>query len=135
MSSSYLSVPSLRRAKTASACGSRLLGNARVAAYIAVQEALMHRAAIADAAEVREFLTAVMRGEPTEQVPLFVDRGIQELAEAPPGFSSRLRAAELLSRLMGLFTDQVSVKVDQLPKITVCKDGSAFIDSAGDDLK
>lgn len=119
--------PSIKNDETASACGSRLLGNAKVAAYIAAQEAALHRATIADAVEMREFLTAVMRGQATEQVPVYVMRGIQELIGAPAGMSSRLRAVELLAKLMGLFTDTVSVSVTQMPKIVANPDGSVEI--------
>ena len=88
----------------------------------------MQDASIASATEVRQFLTSVMRGEPTEQVPLFVDKGLQELTDAKPGMSVRVKAAELLGRVMGLFSDQVSVSVSQMPRLIVNADGSAFKD-------
>ena len=122
--------PRIKNDNTASTAGTRLLRNVRVSAYIAAQEAALHDASIASATEVRQFLTSVMRGEATEQVPLFIMRGIQELSEAPAGMNSRIRAAELLGKVMGLFTDQVNVSVAAMPKITVCQDGSAWVDEA-----
>lgn len=120
--------PHVKTDATASVCGSRLLGKANISAYIAAQEAAMQDASIASATEVRQFLTSVMRGEPTEQVPLFVDKGLQELTDAKPGMSVRVKAAELLGRVMGLFSDQVSVSVSQMPRLIVNADGSAFKD-------
>ena len=121
--------PRVKNDETAKACGSRLLTKANVSAYIAAQEAAIHDASIASATEVRQFLTSVMRGEVTESVPVFVMRGVQELADAPAGLTPRIRAAELLGKVMGLFTDQVSVSVAEMPKITVCQDGSAFVEN------
>lgn len=120
--------PTVKNDEVASACGSRLLGNARVATYIATQEALMHRDTIADAVEVREFLTAVLRGQVTEQAPLFVDKGIQELVDGLPAVSVRVRAAELLGKTTGIFADQVNVNVARMPKIIAAVDGSVELD-------
>lgn len=68
----------------------------------------MHRDTIADAAEIREFLTAVMRGREPDTVPLSVGRGVQELVESPPAMNVRIRAAELLGKTTGLFDSQQS---------------------------
>lgn len=119
--------PNIKSDDVAKAAASRLLTAVNVRTYIAAQEAALHRATIADAVEMREFLTAVMRGQATEQVPVYVMRGIQELIDAPAGMSSRLRAVELLAKLMGLFTDTVSVSVTQMPKIVANPDGSVEI--------
>ena len=110
--------------------GWRLLRKAEVRDYLSAQEAAIHDASIASATEVRQFLTRVMRGEVTESVPVFVMKGIQELTDAPAGLTPRIRAAELLGKVMGLFTDQVSVSVAEMPKITVCQDGSAYVEDA-----
>lgn len=120
--------PHVKNDDTARACGSRLLAKANVSEYIARQEDAFHSESIASASEVRQFLTSVMRGEPTEQVPIFVDKGLQELTEARPGMSVRVKAAELLGKVMGLFSDQVSVNVTQMPRLIIGRDGSAFRD-------
>lgn len=119
--------PNIKNDETASAAGSRLLGNVRVSTYIATQEALLHRETIADAVEIREFLTSVMRGQTPDTIPLFVDRGVQELVEGVPAMGTRLRAAELLGKTTGLFTEQVRVDVSQMPKIISNPDGSVDI--------
>ena len=119
--------PRIKNDNAASTAGARLLRNVRVSEYLARQEAALHNASMADAAEVRQFLTAVMRGQEPDQVPLFIGDGVQRLKEGPPGLSPRIRAAELLGKLMGLFTDQVSVAVTQMPKIVAAPDGSVEI--------
>ena len=124
--------PRIKNDETARACGSRLLAKANVSAYIERQEAALHDASIASAVEVRQFLTRVMRGQETEPVPLMAGSGFQELVNAAPGVAPRIRAAELLGKLMGLFTEQVNVGLSKMPKITVCQDGSAWME---DDLK
>lgn len=120
--------PRIKNDNTASTAGARLLRNVRVSEYLAAQEAAIHDASMADAVEVRQFLTAVMRGDEPDQVPLFIGDGVQRLKEAPPGLTPRIRAAELLGKVMGMFTDQVNVAVSAMPKIIAAPDGSVEID-------
>ena len=119
--------PRVKNDNTAHSCGGKLLRKATVSAYIEAQEAAMHDASIADATEVRQFLTSVMRGQEIEQVPLLAGNGFQELVNASPGVTPRIRAAELLGKLMGLFTDQVNLSMTQMPKIVSAADGSVEI--------
>ena len=121
--------PRIKNDNSASTAGARLLRNVRVSAYVKAAEAAMHDASIADAREVRCFLTSVMRGQVTEPVPLLAGSGFQELVDAMPGVSPRIRAAELLGKLMGLYTDQVHVSMAQMPKIIRGGDGSVEIDA------
>lgn len=122
--------PRIKNDNAASTAGARLLRNVRVSEYLAQQEAALHDASVADAAEVRRFLTSVMRGDVVEPVPVFAMRGVQELVDAPAGVNSRIRAAELLGKLMGLFSESVSVSIAEMPRITVCQDGSAWMDES-----
>lgn len=58
--------------------------------------------------EVLEFLTSVMRAEPTEEVVGFLP-GVGALkATKEPSHKDRLRAAELLGKRYMLFTDKVN---------------------------
>ena len=100
--------PDIKNDDVAAAAGSRLLRNVKVSAYLEEQKEQMHRSTIADAAEIREFLTAVMRGREPDTVPLSVGRGVQELVESPPTMNVRIRAAELLGKTTGLFDSQQS---------------------------
>lgn len=71
---------------------------------------------IATAEEVREFLTQVIRGEVTEQVPIFVGGGIQQFKDKDITIKDRVKAAELLGKSYALFTDKQSVDI-QIPVV------------------
>lgn len=91
--------------KTAYSQGQRLLKHVEVKAYIAEQLDKLHSAKTADAQEVIETLTAIMRGEVTEEVPLLCGEGCQELADKNTAVKDRLKAAELLGKRYRLFDD------------------------------
>lgn len=119
--------PRVKSEDVAKVCASRLLTIANVSAYVTKREAVLQDARVASAREVREFLTGVLRGNISEYQLAYVGRGMQEIIDAPTAMSSRLKAAELLARMQGLFTDQVNVSVAQMPKITACGDGSVYL--------
>ena len=95
--------------KTAYSQGQRMLKNVEVRGYIEEQLALLHSERTADAQEVIEYLTAVMRGEHTEQVLRLIGEGVQVIADIDVSAKERLKAAELLGKRHGLFTDKVNV--------------------------
>lgn len=59
--------------------------------------------------EILEFLTAGVRGELTELVPILTDRGEQQIMKKQIGTKERVRCAELLGKRYGLFKENVSV--------------------------
>lgn len=96
--------------KTAYSQGQRMLKNVEVKTYIDEQMALIHSQKTADAQEVMEYLTSVMRGEHKEQVLYLVGDGIQSIRNIDVSAKDRLKAAELLGKAHLLFTDKVDVK-------------------------
>lgn len=88
----------------------------------------MDRAAIADAQEVAEYLTRVMRGEETEDNLKGVGAGMQVEIKQQVKPKDRLKAAELLGKHYSMFTDKVEVKGD-LPVIIV--DDIEIVDDLG----
>ena len=64
---------------------------------------------IATAEEVLEYLTGVQRGEIGEKVPVTGADGVTELVEVPARIKERTRAAELLGKRYGLFTERIEV--------------------------
>lgn len=64
---------------------------------------------IAKGEEVLQYLTSVMRGELTEEVPMLCGDGYQELKNKDVGAKDRLKAAELLGKRYGLFSDKVEL--------------------------
>ena len=67
--------------KTAKSIGQRLLTFVDLKQYIDTELEKLHSAKIADAQEVLEYLTAVMRGEHTEQVLKLAGDGIQTITD------------------------------------------------------
>lgn len=101
--------PNVKKDSVASANAVRLLGNAKVKTYIDEQLEKMHNERTADAQEVLEYLTSVMRGEQTEEVLRGVGMGEQTKTNIEVGAKDRLKAAELLGKRHALFTDKVDV--------------------------
>lgn len=95
--------------KTAYSQGQRMLKNVEVKAHLDEQIERMHNAKTADAKEVMEYLTAVMRGDYTEQVPIFIGEGVQKITDIDVSARDRLKAAELLGKAHMLFTDKVDM--------------------------
>lgn len=86
-----------------------LLKKAYIRDAIAEQLDQIRSEKIADATEVMEFLTAVMRGEVLFEALRFVGDGRQEIVEIHASTKDRLDAAELLGKRYGLFTDKVNI--------------------------
>lgn len=95
--------------KTAYSIGSENLTKPELKAYIQAQIDAIHDQKVADRDEVLRYLTAVMRGEHTEEIPLLVGDGIQTLTDKAVGAKERLKAAELLGKRYGLFNDKVTL--------------------------
>ncbi len=68
-----------------------------------------HKQNTAQADEVIEFLTSVMRGEEVDNIPLLTVLGSQELTEGKPSARDRVRAAEMLGKHYALFTDRTQI--------------------------
>lgn len=95
--------------KTAKQIGQRMLTNVDLKDYIDAQLERIHNEKTADAQEVMEYLTSVMRGEHTEQVLKLVGDGVQTVTDIDVSAKERLKAAELIGKRYGLFTDKVDV--------------------------
>lgn len=96
--------------KTAYSMGNENLNKPELKAYIETELDKIHSAKIADAEEVMKYLTAVMRGEHAEEIPLLCGDGCQELTQKEVGAKERLKAAELIGKRYGLFTDKVGLE-------------------------
>ena len=108
--------------KTARAVGQRLLTNVDIKKYIDQQLQKLKTEKIADAQEVLEYLTSVMRGEQKEQVALLTGEGVQNLVQKDVSAKDRLKAAELIGKRYALFTEKVELQgettvqiVDDIP--------------------
>lgn len=95
--------------KTAKQQGAENLTKPDLRAYIDEELEKLHAAKVADAEEVLSYLTAVMRGKCSEEVPILCGDGCQELTQKAIGAKDRLKAAELIGKRYGLFTDKMEV--------------------------
>ena len=93
--------------------GARLLGNVSISAYIREQLEIIHNQKTADIQEIMEYLTAVMRGEMTETVLKLSGDGVQTPVEVTVSAKERIKAAELLGKRFGLFSDKVDLTLTQ----------------------
>ena len=102
--------------KSAYSQGQRLLKNDEVKRYIDEQLKKMNSDKIADATEVMEYLTSVLRGESTEEIVVVegCGEGYSEARRMDKDVSAkeRLKAAELLGKRYGIFTDKTTVNVE-----------------------
>lgn len=98
--------------KTAYSIGEENLKKPELKTYIEQQLERIHNEKTADTQEVLEYLTAVMRGEHTEQVLRLVGDGVQEISDINVSAKDRIKAAEMLAKRYGLLVDKVSVQDD-----------------------
>lgn len=106
--------PHVKSEGAAMSGASRLLRNVKVKTYIDEQLEKISSEKIADTQEVLKYLTSVMRGETTEEVVIVEGYGdgcsSARKVEKDVGAKDRLKAAELLGKRYGLFTDKVNVE-------------------------
>lgn len=109
--------------KTAKSIGQENLTKPDIKSYI--KERLDEKDAerIASQDEILEFLTAVMRGEKTEQIPVGLGEGAQQLEDKDPYLKDRVKATELLGKRHSMWTD----KVDMVGPV-----GVRIVDDIGD---
>lgn len=100
-------------AKTAKAIGCENLTKPDIQTYIQEQLDRIHEQKTADAQEVIEYLTSVMRGEHTEQALQLVGDGVQEICDISVSAKDRLKAAELIGKRYGIFTDKTDLNIAQ----------------------
>ncbi len=105
--------------KTAYAIGIENLKKLELKRYIEERMAEKESELIADQDEVLKYLTSVMRGETQSSVLALCGDGCQEVIEKNPDEKERLKAAELLGKRYGLYTEKVEQNVDMELNITV----------------
>lgn len=109
--------------KTAGRIGTENVQKPVIKAYIAKRMAEKKSQVIADQDEVLRYLTSVLRGETRSSVVVVENIGdfsskAREMEKAPDE-KERLKAAELLGKRYGIYTDRVEQQVDMELNITV----------------
>lgn len=105
--------------KTAYSIGIENLNKPELKKYIEDRMAEKESALIADQNEVLKYLTSVMRGESQSSVLARNFEGAEDVIEKPPDEKERLKAAELLGKRYGLYTEKVNEVVDMELNIKV----------------
>lgn len=109
--------------KTAQQMGAENLSKPVIKEYIAARMEEKESELIADQDEVLKYLTAVMRGQTQSEVVVVENIGdfcseARTMKKAPDE-KERLKAAELLGKRYGLYTDRVEQEVDMELNINI----------------
>lgn len=109
--------------KTAYRTGADNLKKLQIKSYIDARMAEKESELIANQDEVLKYLTSVMRGQSKASVVVVESTGdftsVAREMEKAPDEKERLKAAELLGKRYGLYTDKVQQEVDMDLNITV----------------
>lgn len=105
--------------KYANTNAAKLLQITTIKEFISQRMADKESELIAGQDEVLKYLTSVMRGGTLSHVLARDEVGAERVIEKPPDEKERLKAAELLGKRYGLYTDRVNEVVDMDLNITV----------------
>lgn len=95
--------------RSASNIGEENLRKPQIKAYIDERLEKLQSEKIASQEEILEFLTAIVRGEKTEEVLIGVGKGAQSISDIEVSAKERLKAAELLGKRHRMWTDKLDV--------------------------
>lgn len=118
--------PNVKKDSSAAVCAAKLLRIAKVQEYINQQLDKISSEKTADAKEVMEYLTSVMRGESQAEIVVIEGTGdgysdARRMSKAPDE-KERLKAAELLGRRYGLFKENVNLEVEPVVLVNDLKE-------------
>ncbi len=127
--------PNCKKNSSADAAARKLLGNTRIREYIEKRLAEKEDALIAKQDEVLQTLTRVLRRQEPDTVvvtckerrsgydengkKVIVEKEVPQLVQVPTRVSDLNKAAELLGKRYGLYTDKIEQTVDAELNITV----------------
>lgn len=106
--------------RTARFIGAENLTKPNIKSYVEQRLKELEDERIADATEVLQYLTSVMRGEITETRYIAVydkDGSFVEEREGPPTVRDRNKAAELLAKRYGLLNENMNINAEMAVKI------------------
>lgn len=98
--------------RSARAIATENLAKPYIREYIDEQLKKIENSNVADAKEVMEYLTTVMRGQSKSSVLSLCGDGFQEVIEKPPDEKEKMKAAELIGKRYGMFKDNVNLDAD-----------------------
>lgn len=95
--------------RSAQQVGSENLLKPVIKSYIDERLAELQSEKIADQQEVLEYLTSVMRGETQEQTLCSIGELGQQIIDIDVGAKDRIKAAELIGKRYGIWTDKQEI--------------------------
>ena len=98
--------------KTCYSIGNENLKKPEIKSYIDERMKKLEEEAIADQAEVLKYLTRVLRDEEREDVLVNIGNYEQEIQSMKVSAKDRIKAAELLGKRYGSWTDKVDMTLD-----------------------
>lgn len=114
---SYLKAYPEATYNTANTEGSKLLVKPCIKDYINEQMEKKQDERIMKQDEILMLLTAIARGEQTEQTLQLCGDGCQKLVDKDIGAKDRLKALELLGKRYGTFAEKIDVSVERSDKL------------------
>ena len=114
---SYLKAYPKASYETANVEGCKLLVKPSIKAYIDEQMAKKQDDRIMKQDEILRLLTAIARGEQTEQTLKGEGQGYQILVDKDISAKDRLKALELLGKRYGTFAEKIDVSVSKSEKL------------------
>lgn len=110
--------PNIKNEHSARTLASRMLSKVDIKTYIDEQLQKISDEKIADAKEVMEYLTSVLRGKSQSEIVVVegIGDGCSEARrmEKAPDEKERLKAAELLGKRYGIFKESMNVELEQV---------------------
>lgn len=110
--------PKVKSDEVARKLGSRMMTNDDVKTYIDELLAKIRSEKVADAQEVMEYLTSVMRGKSKSEIVVVEATGdgcsSAKHVEKAPDEKEKLKAAELLGKRYGLYTDKIETDIESV---------------------
>ena len=108
--------PKVKSDDVAAVNANRLLRNAKIKSYIEEHLKQISSEKTADAQEVMEYLTSVLRGKSRSTICAIVGTGDgyseAQLIGKPPDEKERLKAAELLGKRYGIFKESLNIDLE-----------------------
>lgn len=98
--------------RTAYSQGQRLLKKVEIKNEIKKVQEEIRKNNIAEATEIEEYLTSVMRGEQQEETLIGQGQGEQSITSIKVSAKDRIKAAELLGKRYGIWTEKQDITVD-----------------------
>lgn len=98
--------------KTSYSIGNENLKKPEIIAALRAKEEELKSKKIASQEEVLEYLTSILRGEQEEKTLIGTGKGAQRITNIEVSAKDRIKAAELIGKRYGTWTDKIDIEGD-----------------------